>query len=78
VTYRTTIPAEAFRRTTLAAAITLTTLFLGPVLRAVNSTSAANDKSFLRAVDATACRRQTAKLASVKRVLQSVTSWLDK
>jgi hypothetical protein len=73
VTSRTTIPAEAFWRTTLAAAgcnqfdyaCSLTEL------RAVNSTAAASDKTFLRAVDATGCRKKIVKLASVsKNVVQ--------
>ena len=38
--------------------------FRCPKLRSVETTAAPNDNSVLRAVDATACRKKTAKLAS--------------
>jgi hypothetical protein len=45
----------------------LTTLFLCPELRAVNSTSAFSDKTFLRAVDAPAASFKKFKLLAVCR-----------
>jgi hypothetical protein len=74
LTSRTTIPAEAFWRTTLAAAGCnhFDYSFSLPELRAVNSTSAFSDKAFLRAVDATA-----ASFSVWIRMYESQANWGD-